>query len=86
MDTTDIRLSPDSSQYVQEQIASGRFESPSDVVNEAIRQARVREAKQKLAELLQEGLDSGPPIEVNEAWWQSRRAEILAKHRPECAE
>lgn len=86
MESSPITLSPDSNQYVQEQLASGRFESPSDVVNDAIRQARVREAKQKLAALLQEGLDSGPPIEVNEAWWQTRRAAILAKYQPESAE
>lgn len=30
----------------------------------------------RIDQLLLEGLASGPPIEANEAWWETRRAAI----------
>lgn len=86
MNLTDISLTEDNSQFVHEQLATGQFPSPSDVVNEALRQARIREAKKKLAELLMEGLNSGPGIEVTEEYWAKKKAELLAKLPPGTAE
>jgi putative addiction module CopG family antidote len=82
MNLTDISLTADNSEFVSEQLASGQYPTPSDVVNEALRQARVREAKKKLADLLMEGLNSGPGIEVTEEWRKEQRAKFLAKLPP----
>ena len=86
MNLTDISLTADNSQFVNEQLAQGQFSSPSEVVNEALRQARIRDAKKKLAELLMEGLNSGPGIEVTEEYWAKKKAELLAKLPPGTAE
>jgi antitoxin ParD1/3/4 len=79
MNLSDILLTADNSQFVQEQLAAGIFPSPSDVVNDALRPARIREAKNKLAELIREGENSGPGIEVTDEYWARKKAELLAK-------
>ena len=71
MNLTDISLTADNNEFVNQQLAAGNFPTPSDVVNEALRQARIREAKKKLADLLMEGLNSGPGIEVTDEWRRS---------------
>lgn len=86
MNLTDISLTADNCEYVQEQLAMGSFPTPSDVVNNALRQARIREAQRKLAGLLVEGLESGPGIEVTNEWRKSERAKFLAKLPPGTAE
>ncbi|MEX2175056.1 MAG: hypothetical protein WD872_11885 [Pirellulaceae bacterium] len=79
MELSDISLSADNREFVQAQLATGQFQSPADVVNDALAQARIREAKKKLAALLLEGINSGPGIPVNDEYWDKKRAELLAK-------
>jgi antitoxin ParD1/3/4 len=86
MNLTDISLTADNSEFVSEQLAQGQFSSASDVVNDALRQARIREAKKKLGELLMEGLNSGPGIEVTQEYWATKQAALLAKLPPGTAE
>jgi putative addiction module CopG family antidote len=86
MNLTDISLTADNDEFVNQQLAAGNFPTPSDVVNDALRQARIREAKRKLADLLLEGLNSGPGIEVTDGWRKDERAKFLAKLPPGTAE
>jgi len=82
MNLTDVSLTPDNVDFVNQQLAAGNFPTPSDVVNDALRQARIREAKKRLADLLIEGLNSGSGIEVTDEWRMSERAKFLAKLPP----
>ena len=77
-----ITLASEASDFVNEQIAAGRYSTPSEVLNAIVEQARVREAKAKLAVLLKEGLDSGSPIEVTDEWLRQQRNELAAKLPP----
>jgi len=43
-----------------------------------LEQARDAKASQKLNEMLEEGLNSGPPIQFTPLWWKERKAELLA--------
>ncbi|MEX2175054.1 MAG: hypothetical protein WD872_11875 [Pirellulaceae bacterium] len=86
MELSDISLSADNREFVQAQLATGQFQSPADVVNDALAQARIREAKKKLAALLLEGINSGPGIPVNDEWRSEQRAKYLAKIPPGPAE
>lgn len=80
-----ITLHNEASDFINDQIASGRYSTPSEALNAIVEQARVREAKARLATLLKEGLESGPPIEVTEEWLQEQRAALVAKIPPEDA-
>ena len=77
-----ITLATEASEFVNQHIASGRYSTPSEVLNAIVEEARIRESKAKLAVLLKEGLDSGPPIEVTEEWLRQQRAELTSKLPP----
>jgi len=59
-----VSLTPQLEAMVREQVASGRYNNASEVVRDALRRMEVREAKLvRLRALLQEGEDSGEPVE-----------------------
>jgi antitoxin ParD1/3/4 len=66
-------------EFIEEQIKSGRYESPSAMVAALVEEARVREARERLNALLEEGENSGPPIDFTEEWWAARKASLLAR-------
>ena len=69
-----ISLPPSLAGYVQEQVAAGSFRSPDEFVASLISEDRNRKAIEELESLIQEGLDSGPPIEVTDEYWERKRA------------
>jgi hypothetical protein len=71
-----IMLPPEASQFLQDKVAAGQFQSPGEAVLALIEDARIREAQRRLAGLLQEGVDSGPGVPMNAAYWQNLRAEL----------
>jgi antitoxin ParD1/3/4 len=72
---------PDTAQsFIEEQIASGRFTSASDFIANLVDQARRHAAHERVEKLLLEGLDSGPPIEVDRDWWLKRADEWAQKY------
>ena len=66
-------------EYIQEQVAAGRYGSADELLVELIDQARVVVADDRLAELIQEGMDSGEGVEVTDEWWERRSAELQAE-------
>ena len=65
--TMNINLTPQLEDLVRQKVASGRYNSASEVVREALRlleeQDRLRAAKlETLRRDIREGLDSGPPV------------------------
>lgn len=75
-----VTLPDDAAHYVEEQIATGRFSSPSEVLADAVEQARLQAAKAQLANLVREGLTPGEEIEFTDEWWDQRTAELRAEH------
>lgn len=73
---------PDAAQsFVEEQVASGRFTSPGEFITNLVEQARRHAARERVERLLIEGLDSGPPIEVDRDWWLKKAAEWEQKYK-----
>lgn len=67
--------------FVEEQVASGNYDTASDFVQALIREARERRQQERLEELLLEGLDSGPPVEATPEFWQRLNDELLERHQ-----
>jgi antitoxin ParD1/3/4 len=86
MSECQVTLTADAAEFVQEQVAAGSFSSPAEVVTTALEQLRERQAQQRLAALLLEGLNSGPGIPVTDEWRSEQRAQFLAKLPPGTAE
>jgi antitoxin ParD1/3/4 len=74
-----ISLSETANRFIEEQIASGRYGSPSDVVLDLVEKAQIQAAKEKLAELILEGENSGEGVEFDEKSWDERTAELVAE-------
>jgi len=60
--------------FVEEQVTAAGFNSANEYVYYLIVREQERIAQQERVEsLLVEGLESGEPLEVTDAWWEHRR-------------
>jgi antitoxin ParD1/3/4 len=78
MTRMDVSLPDSATAFIESQVAAGHFATPSEYLGFLVEQARAEAQKQKLDDMLEEGLNSGPPIQFNAQWWQQRKAELLA--------
>lgn len=76
MTTMNVSLPDNLKRFVDQCVESGGYGSSSEYVRELIRQDQVRRAEQQLAELLRDGLASGPAEAVDAAFWAERRARL----------
>jgi antitoxin ParD1/3/4 len=82
-----INLTPQLEELVRAKVASGRYNSASEVVREALRlmerEDQVRAAAlNQLRQDIQEGLDSGPAGELDVEAIKRRGRERLAARKP----
>lgn len=79
--TMNISLPASMRKYVQQRLERGGFGNASEYVRHLIREDQKREAQERIEAALLEGLNSGPPIPVDEKFWAERRAKLekLAK-------
>jgi antitoxin ParD1/3/4 len=80
-----ITLSDDANEFIQQQLATGQFSSPDEVVSKTLEDARLLAAKKALAQLIREGINSGPPLPVTREYMDQRRAELVARLPPDAA-
>jgi antitoxin ParD1/3/4 len=80
-----VHLTDDLEEYVQGKLASGLYNSVSEVVREALREKIERERAEavhaRLTRLVLEGVDLGPPDGVSEEVWSAKRTAVLARVR-----
>ena len=78
MQSMNISLPEPLKQFVDGQIAQGRYSSASEYVRELIRADEKRKAEERLEALLLEGL-GGAETELTPSDWKAIRKEALAK-------
>jgi antitoxin ParD1/3/4 len=78
MQSMNISLPEPLKQFVDRQIAQGRYGSVSEYVRELIRADEKRKAEEQLEALLLEGLNS-PESELTSGDWSAIRKEALAR-------
>ena len=66
-------------EFIQAQVAAGKYGSADQLLTELLDQARVFVADDQLAELIQEGLDSEGGEEMTDEWWERRTIELRAE-------
>ena len=78
MDASQIQITLAGSlkDFVVTQVQAGKYESPDEYVSALVSAEQKRKAIERLEELIQEGIDSGPPIEVNDAYWERKHREL----------
>ena len=67
--------------YIEDQVKSSGYSTPSEYVRSLIREDQKRKAVERIEELLLEGISSGPPVEVDQAYWDKKRAALIARQR-----
>lgn len=78
LQTMNISLPETLKDFVDRQIAAGRYSSASEYVRELIRNDEKRKAEEQLTTLLREGLQSEETALTREDW-KAIRAEALAR-------
>jgi antitoxin ParD1/3/4 len=76
MHTLEVELPPATLEFIREQVASGRFESPSAYFRALIDAEQQRAAWDRLETLVAEGLAAGPPIPATPEFWQEKRRRL----------
>lgn len=79
-----IELPDELREFVQEQAVRDGLSSPGAFIRHLLESEQKRRAREKLEEMLLEGVISGPPIEVDERWWENFREEC--RGQPNCWE
>ncbi len=80
MQTVNISLAEPLKEFVDEQVSSGRYSSLSDYLSDLIREDEKRKARERLDELILEGLNSGDPVPAAAEFWAERHSELLKRH------
>ena len=78
MTSMNISLPEELKDYVEQQTKAG-YSTPSEFIRELIRRDQKRWAKERLEQLLIEGLESGEPIQADEAFWTELKKEALSR-------
>ena len=76
MATMNISLPDPLKDFVDNQVREQGYSTSSEYIRELIRNDQNRRAEQRLTALILEGLESGPPIPVDENYWSSKRAAL----------
>jgi len=82
MTTMNISLPDTLKDFVDHQVQERGYSTSSEYVRDLIRHDQVRQAEQRLAALLLEGLESGPALPVGASYWDDKRAALMQRHAP----
>ncbi|MDJ0733368.1 MAG: type II toxin-antitoxin system ParD family antitoxin [Nostocaceae cyanobacterium] len=79
MKSINISLPDGMRAYVEEQVAHGGYSTISEYFRELVRQDQKRKAKERLENLLLEGLNSGNATPLTEQDWDDIRQAVRSK-------
>lgn len=77
MKTFEISIPESMQEFVNQQVASGNYNNTSEYILHLI--YRHQQQTTELETMLLEGINSGPPIEVTEDWWEQKRSTLVEK-------
>lgn len=75
MTQINISLPDDVRTYIESEVASGKFKSPGDFINEAVRHYKSQKTRNEIEDMLLEGLRSGEARLMTREDWGSIREE-----------
>lgn len=80
MASLNISLPQSLKEYVEVQVKSHGYSTPSEYVRSLIREDQKRQTEERLEALLLEGLDSGKLVEITPEYWERKRKKLLERH------
>jgi antitoxin ParD1/3/4 len=82
MTTMNISLPDAMKSFVDTQVEERGYSTSSEYVRDLIRNDQMRQAEQRLAALILEGLESGPAVPIEKDYWDKKRAALREKYAP----
>ncbi|HPF35612.1 MAG TPA: type II toxin-antitoxin system ParD family antitoxin [Candidatus Krumholzibacteria bacterium] len=79
MTSINISMPDQMREWVEAQVAAGRYGNTSEYFRHLIRKDQSEEAERRLESLLLEGLESGEPLEITPEFWEEKRRSLLAR-------
>lgn len=76
MDEINVTFPVPLKDFIDAEVASGRYNSPGDYLQSLVREDQVRKARAKIDSLLVEGLLSGESAPLTAESWQEIRREV----------
>ena len=76
MSTLQLSLPDEVKHFVDEQVARGGFGNADEYVCALLRREKETGVRDHLRALLQAGIDSGEPLDVDDAFWREREAAL----------
>jgi antitoxin ParD1/3/4 len=80
LSSLNISLPQSLKDYVESQVSTGGYSTPSEYLRELVRRDQRQRAEEKLEALLLEGLQSGEPIEITAEYWETKRLQLIDRH------
>lgn len=80
MTTMNISLPETLKEFVDAQVQIRGYSTSSEYVRDLIRNDQIRQAEQRLASLMLEGLESGTASDAGEAYWNHKRDALKRRH------
>lgn len=77
MTNFNISIPESMQEFVQQQIISGNYNNASEYILHLIQNHQQQSTELEI--MLNEGIESGSPIEVTESWWEQKRSMLLEK-------
>ena len=74
MTTLNVSLSDSLLQFVNQRAAEAGFQSADEYMQDLVAQDQRRS---ELEKSLIESLDSGPPVVIDQQWWEEKRQHVL---------
>ena len=65
--------------FVDSQVQSGEYGTSSEYIRELIREDQKKRLNMRLNRLLMDGIESGPPIIANAAYWRKKRKQLTTR-------
>ncbi|WP_445370084.1 type II toxin-antitoxin system ParD family antitoxin (plasmid) [Methylomonas sp. HW2-6] len=80
MATMNISLPEPLKEFVDEQVQEHGYSTSSEYVRTLIRKDQVQQAELRIVALMAEGLESGPAVAIDDAYWKAKREALQQKH------
>ncbi|MFN7918855.1 MAG: type II toxin-antitoxin system ParD family antitoxin [Bryobacteraceae bacterium] len=81
LSSLNISLPQNMKDYVEHQVETSGFSTPSEYIRALIREDQKRQAEEQLEAMLLEGLNSGEAIEITPEYWERKRQRLIERHR-----
>ena len=81
MSTLNISLPEAMRAFVEQRVGEGGYSSASEYIRQLIREDQKRLARERLEELLLEGLESGQAIPLSDEWWERKKLELAQRRQ-----